>query len=196
MSVNDDDKSALGKLGRQEILTFLMIAIFGGFVIIVYTIVYLVLSNPEAVSNVTITGAIDLGVFVERFDETLKPHPAVEKCVSRLIANPMTSTLAEATSAITISRKHLVELFKRHVGPTPKILHRILRFASIAQHLQMQEPVAWAAISLACGYVDQSHLIKDFAQFSGYKPREFLLEGHDRLNFFPVDRQEGFEVSS
>ena len=125
---------------------------------------------------------------VERFDETLKPHPAVEKCVSRLIANPMTSTLAEATSVITISRKHLVELFKRHVGPTPKTLHRILRFASIAEHVQMQEPVDWAAISAACGYVDQSHLIKDFAQFSGYKPREFLSKGHDRLNFFPVDR--------
>ena len=67
----DDDKTAIGTLGRQEILTFLIIAVFGGFVIIVFTIMYLVLSNQEVVSNLVISGAIDVGVFVERFDEIL-----------------------------------------------------------------------------------------------------------------------------
>lgn len=71
MSANPDDKTALGSLGRQEILTFLMIAIFGGFVFIVYTIIYLILSNPNVLQDIVITGAIDLGVFVERYDEIL-----------------------------------------------------------------------------------------------------------------------------
>ena len=133
---------------------------------------------------------------LERLDEKLRPHPAVQECVSRLIANPMTSTLAEATSGTSVSRKHLVELFKHHVGPTPKTLHRILRFASIAQHVQTQEPVDWAAISAACGYADQSHLIKDFARFSGYKPREFLSQEHDRQNFFPVEGRDGVDEGS
>lgn len=67
----DDDKNAIGKLGRQEILSFLMIAVFGGFIVIVFVIMYLILSNPSVVEKITLTGSIDLGIFVERFDEIL-----------------------------------------------------------------------------------------------------------------------------
>jgi len=71
LSIQDDDKAALGKLGRQEILTFLMIAVFGGFVVIVFTIMFHILANPTIVESIVIEGAIDLGVFIERFDEIL-----------------------------------------------------------------------------------------------------------------------------
>ena len=71
MSIIDDDKSAIGRLGRQEILSFLMIAVFGGFVIIVFIIMYHILSNPNIVDTIIISGSVDIGVFVERFDEIL-----------------------------------------------------------------------------------------------------------------------------
>ncbi len=67
----DDDKSAIGSLGRQEILTWLIIAVFGGFVVIVFTIMYLILSNPDIIGTIVISGAVDVGTFVERFDEIL-----------------------------------------------------------------------------------------------------------------------------
>ena len=121
-----------------------------------------------------------------RFDPTLTPHGAVTDVVARMTNDPMTATLADATRATTVSRKHLVDLFKRHVGPTPKGLHRILRFAGVLAQVQTQQPVNWAAISAAGGYADQSHLIKDFSRFSGWKPSEFLSAAHDRQNFFPV----------
>ncbi len=67
----EDNKSSIGNLDRQEILTYLMIAVFGGFVVIVFTILYLILSNPSVVEKLVISGTIDLGIFVERFDEIL-----------------------------------------------------------------------------------------------------------------------------
>ena len=33
--------------------------------------------------------------------------------------------------------------------------------------------MGWAAISQACGYYDQAHLIRDFKQFTGSAPGEF-----------------------
>jgi len=66
-----DNNSSIGNLDRQEILTYLMIAVFGGFVVIVFTILYLILSNPSVVEKLIISGTIDLGIFVERFDEIL-----------------------------------------------------------------------------------------------------------------------------
>jgi len=71
MSINNDNTSSIGNLDRQEILTYLMIAVFGGFVVIVFTILYLILSNPSVVEKLIISGTIDLGIFVERFDEIL-----------------------------------------------------------------------------------------------------------------------------
>lgn len=70
-ATQDDDKNAIGSLGRQEILTWLIIAVFGGFVVIVFTIMYLILSNPAVVNAIVISGAVDVGQFVDRFDEIL-----------------------------------------------------------------------------------------------------------------------------
>lgn len=71
MSSTEDNHSAIGNLDRQEILTYLMIAVFGGFVVIVFTILFLILSNPNVVEKLIISGTIDLGIFVARFDEIL-----------------------------------------------------------------------------------------------------------------------------
>lgn len=66
-----DDKSALGDLGRQEILTILMIIIFGTFSLAVIVILVLVLRDPTVVEKIIVSGSIDLGQFIDRFDELL-----------------------------------------------------------------------------------------------------------------------------
>ena len=66
-----DDKNAIGTLGRQEILTFLMIIIFGTFSVAVIVILVLVLNNPSVIDKIIVSGSIDLGQFIDRFDELL-----------------------------------------------------------------------------------------------------------------------------
>jgi hypothetical protein len=70
MSMKDNEKS-IGNLDRQEILTYLMIFVFGGFAVIVGVVMYLILSNPELTDQIKISGMIDIGNFVNRFDELL-----------------------------------------------------------------------------------------------------------------------------
>ena len=67
----DDDANAIGALGRQEILTVLMIIIFGTFSAAVITILVLVLINPNVIEKIIVSGSIDLGQFIDRFDELL-----------------------------------------------------------------------------------------------------------------------------
>ncbi len=70
MSSQDDAKS-IGSLGRQEILTGLIFAVFAGFIIIVAIIIYIILSNPTIVNTITVSGSVDIGKFVEQFQEMI-----------------------------------------------------------------------------------------------------------------------------
>ena len=83
----------------------------------------------------------------------------------------MRSRCRTLADEIGCSRRYLVAGFREHVGVTPKLLARILRFQRAVG--MMEEPLSWAEISLACGYYDQAHLIRDFKQFTGSAPGEF-----------------------
>lgn len=66
-----DNEKAIGSLGRQEILTGLILVVFTGFIIIVGVILYLVLSSPEILKTIVISGTIDIGKFVEQFQSLI-----------------------------------------------------------------------------------------------------------------------------
>jgi AraC-like DNA-binding protein len=72
------------------------------------------------------------------------------------------------------SHKHLIQRFREQVGLPPKTVARILRFERVVQRLRHTEAARWTDIALACGYYDQAHLIRDFTEFAGSTPAEFL----------------------
>jgi AraC-like DNA-binding protein len=121
------------------------------------------------------------------FDPRQLPPPEVEEAVARIVEQPTVATLEGLLSELRFSRKHLIHLFKKYVGPTPKTLQRVLRFWEAIVRIQQRGEVDWAELSADCGYFDQAHFIKDFQRFSGFRPGEFHDAGHDRLNFFPAD---------
>lgn len=124
---------------------------------------------------------------IERYDPARESDALVAAAVAAIAADPTVTTVRDLVARIGVSRKHLATLFSRHVGPSPKMLQRILRFAAAVQRIQQAQTVDWAALSTDCGYFDQSHFIRDFRAFSGYKPKQFVDAGFDRPNFFPED---------
>jgi len=61
---------------------------------------------------------------------------------------------------------------------TPKRFSRIQRFQrAIAQVRQTTAP-DWAQVAVDCGYFDQSHMIRDFLEFSGLSPATYLRQQH------------------
>jgi len=69
------------------------------------------------------------------------------------------------------SRRHLTTRFAREFGPTPKVLARILRFE---QSRALLGRMPMADIAIRCGYADQSHLVRDWRQFAGASPTQWL----------------------
>jgi AraC-like DNA-binding protein len=97
--------------------------------------------------------------------------------------------LEEVARVANLSFKQLERLFHRHVGVGPKTLARIRRFSHIFAQLEALGG-NWAQIACECGYADQSHLARDFAQFAGTTPGALLSPQSDLAWYFTAAHQE------
>ncbi len=98
---------------------------------------------------------------------------------------------SEIVSLYPKTQKHLIEQFKKYCGLTPKVFHRIFRFNEILQQIHAKQNIAWSQIAYQFGYTDQSHFIKEFKEFSGFNPQEFITAEYNKEqpNFFPLDKK-------
>jgi len=100
-------------------------------------------------------------------------HPVVEHAVQEFLKEPGVRAIADVQSETGLSHTRFNEIFRDHVGLTPKLFCRIRRFRTVLQHIEKGLPVSWAALAVTCGYFDQAHLIHDFRAFSGITPAAF-----------------------
>jgi AraC-like DNA-binding protein len=82
--------------------------------------------------------------------------------------------IGELSSELGWSRKRLVASFRDEVGLPPKTVGRVLRFQRATRVLDADRSPDWAKLAFDCGYYDQSHLIRDFNEFAGASPTEYV----------------------
>lgn len=75
---------------------------------------------------------------------------------------------------LRVSRRHLVAQFREQIGLSPKLVGRIMRFNRVVSLLKLDDGARWSRIAHECGYHDQSHLNRDFREFAGATPSEYL----------------------
>jgi AraC-like DNA-binding protein len=108
-------------------------------------------------------------------DRGAQVHPAVVEA-SRAIAGTHGQIALPALSRHTgFSREHLIRRFREQVGLTPKAYGNIVRFNRALELARAPAP-SWAEIAQACGYYDQSHLVRDFQRFAGRAPATLLRD--------------------
>jgi AraC-like DNA-binding protein len=73
-----------------------------------------------------------------------------------------------------VSGSHLATQFKLHLGVTPKRVARIYRFARLILSIDALRPVDWSELAHVSGYFDQAHFSKEFKDFTGLTPTEYL----------------------
>lgn len=64
--------------------------------------------------------------------------------------------------------------FKNQVGLSPKLFCRITRFSALLLALDQNPKADLLELALEFGYSDNPHLYKDFKQFVGMTPRQYL----------------------
>jgi AraC-like DNA-binding protein len=69
------------------------------------------------------------------------------------------------------SRRWLEKQFQVQVGMSPKAYARAVRFRKVMHYLYQSSSPSWLEIVAQFNYTDQSHLIKDFYQYTGSSPQ-------------------------
>ena len=72
-----------------------------------------------------------------------------------------------------MSSRQLERLLRIWVGILPKTLARIARFQAALVCAGKQPASEWAYVAAEQNYVDQAHLIHEFAGFTGSSPTRF-----------------------
>ncbi len=100
-------------------------------------------------------------------------HPAVRYGIEQMSRAGGTRRVRKIQQDTGLSHTRLIQLFREHVGLTPKLFCRVRRFRALLDQIKKGTPVNWAELAADCGYFDQAHLIHDFRAFAGITPAQY-----------------------
>ncbi|MGA8117012.1 MAG: AraC family transcriptional regulator [Actinocatenispora sp.] len=128
-------------------------------------------------------------VLLARAVRTLDADPMVRYATRALDRGIRVAALADR---LGVTSKRLTRRFAAQVGYRPKQYARVRRFqrvlvAACGSGMPAGGPgTDWADLAARFGYVDQSHLIHDFREFSGVTPRAYRPRSPTERNHLPL----------
>lgn len=122
-----------------------------------------------------------------KFANRLEVNPFIDFAVQAIVQKPDQHSIEYIASKVGYSQKHLIHLFKKNVGLTPKHFLKIMRFQKAIQEISLSANINWAGIAIESGYYDQAHFINDFKDFSGFTPVAYQAKQFEFQNYIPVD---------
>jgi len=104
----------------------------------------------------------------------VKQHYAVSAALEMFGKNQAGPRVREAAKYLGLSQRRFIQVFKSEVGITPKLFSRIQRFQQTRTFIRQNPSINWADLAVHLGYFDQSHLIREFLEFSGLNPTDYI----------------------
>jgi AraC-like DNA-binding protein len=127
---------------------------------------------------------------LRRLERGPRSSPEVAWAWQRLVTTGGAAPIGRIANEVGWSHKHLIARFRQQVGLAPKTAARLVRFGGVWRRLGERRPLDWGQIAADAGYADQAHLIRDFHQFTGTTPTDFLARTR------ATHRDAGDEVNS
>jgi AraC-like DNA-binding protein len=91
--------------------------------------------------------------------------------IERYNGNVRVSALEEETH---YSARYLNKVFRQQLGMPPKVFANIIRFQTMLRKINGDRGGRVANLAAEFGYFDQSHLIKEFKEFTAVTPKEYF----------------------
>src|SRR5262245_27706233 len=111
---------------------------------------------------------------LSRLRHGVEQHYAVSSALEMYGKNQAGPRVREAAKYLGLSQRRFIQIFKAEVGMTPKLFSRIQRFQRTRTFIQHNPSINWADLAVDFGYFDQSHFIREFLEFSGLSPTDYI----------------------
>lgn len=141
------------------------------------------ISNEQAIE--TCIRLIEL-FFIQRLVDTDCNFLRTQHAIRQIINHPQIEVNALAECAC-LGYRHFKRIFTNYVGMSPKKYYRIVRFQRALYLLQNHPGMEFIDLAYSCGFYDPSHLVKDFREFSGCSPMQYLSYRSPYSTFFSED---------
>jgi AraC-like DNA-binding protein len=115
-------------------------------------------------------------VLVERRRHTAAPDETTFRAVQLIRRARGRKPIGSLVTDMNLSPRRLERHFLTHVGMSPKLFSRIVRFDRAVRNLGARGTTSWADFAVAHGYADQAHFINDFRELAGVTPGEMEKE--------------------
>jgi AraC-like DNA-binding protein len=110
-----------------------------------------------------------------RLDRGPRPDSELAWAWGRMRSSAGRTSVSGLAGELGWSHRRLIARFREGIGMPPKAIGRVLRFERVSRLLQRVEEPRLAEVALDCGYYDQAHLNRDFRQFAGTTPGDYLV---------------------
>lgn len=112
--------------------------------------------------------------------QKLKDKATIDNIVKATVDTLLLTEGSEAINSILKNhlskRRQLERKFFKQVGISPKQLGKIIRLQTALKMLLNQQYESLTKIAYESNYYDQAHFIKDFKEFTGTNPKDFLTD--------------------
>ncbi|MEQ9412801.1 MAG: helix-turn-helix domain-containing protein [Cyclobacteriaceae bacterium] len=98
----------------------------------------------------------------------------VKMTIDALIATKGNAPISTILKEDLSKRRQLERNFIKQIGVSPKQLGKVIRLQTALKMLLNNKPESLTNIAYESEYFDQAHFIKDFKEFTGINPKEYL----------------------
>jgi AraC-like DNA-binding protein len=103
------------------------------------------------------------------------PHATIMDAIEMIIKSKGKVSVKDLTGTLNITERTLQRNFVEHVGIPPKKFAKIMQFYSSFNQVTAESWSRLTDIVYENGFADQSHFIRDFKKFTGYKPNQLRI---------------------
>ena len=134
--------------------------------------------------------------WTERFfilDHEVAWRPELAEAWRVIVGSGGMVPIEQAARSVGWSPRHLRAQMAAEIGITPKTAARVARFDRSRRILQQRgngTPLALAELAASNGYADQAHLAREFREFTGLSPSQWLADE------FPIVQASATEAAS
>lgn len=106
----------------------------------------------------------------------------VKETIDILFSSKGSTSIKQIFREDPSKRRQIERKFRKQIGLSPKQLGKVIRLQSALKMLLNNKQEILATLAYENEYYDQAHFIKDFKEFTGTSPKDFLENKHMALS--------------